>query len=79
MKTNRRDLRKLVSIQNMAGLLESKYTALSDETKEFLEEEFTGGTGLKLRDFQQNINDAIRDMKIESAPKRMVSNSVSHS
>lgn len=70
MKTNRKDLRKLCSILNTAELLESRCKGLSDETKDFLEEEFIGGTVLRLRNFKQNISETINEMKKEISPKR---------
>lgn len=62
-KPNRKDLRRLKSIQVMTENLQSAYSGLSDETKTFLNEEFTKETGMHLRNFESNISDTIIELK----------------
>ena len=58
-KPNRSDLRRLKSIQIKVENLISAFSGLSEQTEIFLREEFIGETSIKLRDFSQNISEAI--------------------
>jgi len=63
MRPNRKDLRRLNSIQSMSENLQSAYHGLTVETQTFLREEFRGETELKLRDFSTNVSEAIEELK----------------
>ena len=60
---NRKDLRKLNCILSMVQKLQYAYDGLSLETQTFLLEEFHGETAIHLRDFEQNIEEAIEELK----------------
>ena len=62
-KPNRKDLRRLVSIQTNASNLMSACSGLSTETRDFLRTEFNGETEIKLRDFERNITEVIEELK----------------
>ena len=69
-RPNRKDLRRLNSIQSMTENLQSAYSGLSSETQTFLREEFNGETELKLRDFGQNVSETIEELKKPVETKR---------
>lgn len=71
---NRKDLRRLKSIQVMTANLQSAYSGLSEETQTFLREEFLQETGMHLRNFESNISDTIRELKkpVEKVKKEKV-------
>lgn len=56
------DLKLLEKIHVDATKLYDAYDGLSLQTKNFLEEEFSGGTGIRLRDFVQNLKEAIEEL-----------------
>lgn len=60
---NRKDLRRLKSIQVMTENLQSAYSGLSEETQTFLLEKFEGETQLNLRRFEDNVAETIRELK----------------
>jgi len=60
---NRKDLRRLKSIQVMTANLQSAYSGLSEETQTFLLEEFEGETQLNLCRFEDNVAETIRELK----------------
>lgn len=60
---NRKDLRRLKSIQAMAENLQSAYQGLSEGTQKFLREEFTGETEMYIRSFESNISETIEELK----------------
>jgi hypothetical protein len=47
----------------MSENLQSAYQGLTDETQTFLREEVRGETELKLRDFSNNVSEAIEELK----------------
>lgn len=62
-KPNKKDLRRLKSIESMADNLSSAYSGLTEGTKEFLLKEFTGETKLHLLKFHENISETIEEIK----------------
>ncbi|MEI6752331.1 MAG: hypothetical protein WCK78_04110 [Paludibacter sp.] len=73
-RPNRKDLRRLNSIQSMTENLQSAYSGLSSETQTFLREEFKGETELKLRDFGRNVSETIEELKKPVERRRNVRN-----
>jgi len=54
---NRKDLRKLRALRGQVEKIESCYQGMTQETKDFLREEFTGETELHLSRFDDNLRD----------------------